>query len=86
MIHAVFTNLLLWCNGLISEAKHFLDSHKRRLLDLGDTNITVGKKHHAVLQIIIYIVPRFINHAEGLQGTQIETAAWSSECFTIHSQ
>ncbi|KAK6493561.1 proton channel OTOP1 [Huso huso] len=44
VIHAVFTNLLLWCNGVISEAKHFLDTHKRRLLDLGDTNITVGEE------------------------------------------
>ncbi|KAK6493808.1 proton channel OTOP1-like [Huso huso] len=44
VIHAVFTNLLLWCNGVISEAEHLLDTHKRRLLDLGYTNVTVGEK------------------------------------------
>ncbi|XP_041127596.1 proton channel OTOP1 [Polyodon spathula] len=43
VIHAVFTNLLLWCNGVISEAKHFFDTHKR-LLDLGNTNITGGEE------------------------------------------
>ncbi|KAJ0069131.1 hypothetical protein NL108_018522, partial [Boleophthalmus pectinirostris] len=30
VIHAVFTNLLLWCSGVMSEAEHFLENHIRR--------------------------------------------------------
>uniref|UniRef100_A0A4W3JE50 Otopetrin 1 n=1 Tax=Callorhinchus milii TaxID=7868 RepID=A0A4W3JE50_CALMI len=41
MIHAVFTNLLLWVNGVVSESKHQLIDHKRRLTALGFANITV---------------------------------------------
>ncbi|XP_028816336.1 proton channel OTOP1 [Denticeps clupeoides] len=41
VIHAVFTNLLLWCNGVMSEAEHFLNHHKRRLTDMGFMNFTV---------------------------------------------
>ncbi|XP_077051832.1 proton channel OTOP1 [Siphateles boraxobius] len=40
VIHAVFTNLLLWCNGVMSEAEHFLNNHRRRLTALGYDNIT----------------------------------------------
>ncbi|MBN3326464.1 OTOP1 protein, partial [Atractosteus spatula] len=43
VIHAVFTNLLLWCNGVMSEAEHFLNEHKRRLSSLGYVNGTVDK-------------------------------------------
>lgn len=43
VIHAVFTNLLLWCNGVMSEAEHFLNNHKRRLSALGYANLTIGK-------------------------------------------
>lgn len=43
VIHAVFTNLLLWCNGVMSEAEHFLNNHKRRLSSLGYVNLTIGK-------------------------------------------
>lgn len=43
VIHAVFTNLLLWCNGVMSEAEHFLNNHKRRLSALGYGNLTIGK-------------------------------------------
>lgn len=43
MIHAVFTNLLLWCNGVMSEAEHFLNNHIRRLSALGYANLTIGK-------------------------------------------
>ncbi|KAG7250580.1 hypothetical protein CRUP_018659, partial [Coryphaenoides rupestris] len=42
VIHAVFTNLLLWCNGVMSEAEHFLNNHKRRLYALGYGNLTIG--------------------------------------------
>ncbi|KAJ8382284.1 hypothetical protein SKAU_G00030620 [Synaphobranchus kaupii] len=31
VIHAVFTNLLLWCNGIMSETEHFMNAHKKRL-------------------------------------------------------
>ncbi|CAB1422810.1 unnamed protein product [Pleuronectes platessa] len=41
VIHAVFTNLLLWCNGVMSEAEHFLNNHMRRLSDLGYGNLTI---------------------------------------------
>ncbi|XP_059924161.1 proton channel OTOP1 [Gadus macrocephalus] len=41
VIHAVFTNLLLWCNGVMSEAEHFLDNHKRRLYAQGYGNLTI---------------------------------------------
>ncbi|KAI3370344.1 hypothetical protein L3Q82_025114 [Scortum barcoo] len=41
VIHAVFTNLLLWCNGVMSEANHFLNNHKRRLTALGFGNLTI---------------------------------------------
>lgn len=43
VIHAVFTNLLLWCNGVMSEAEHFLNNHMRRLSALGYANLTIGK-------------------------------------------
>ncbi|KAJ8397822.1 hypothetical protein AAFF_G00435110 [Aldrovandia affinis] len=44
VIHAVFTNLLLWCNGAMSESQHFLDIHKQRLTALGFMNYTA--EHH----------------------------------------
>lgn len=43
VIHAVFTNLLLWCSGVMSEAEHFLSNHIRRLSALGYENLTIGK-------------------------------------------
>ncbi|XP_061108030.1 proton channel OTOP1-like [Conger conger] len=42
VIHAVFTNLLLWCNGAMSESQHFLEAHKKRLASLGFINYTGG--------------------------------------------
>ncbi|XP_029358812.1 proton channel OTOP1 [Echeneis naucrates] len=41
VIHAVFTNLLLWCNGVMSEAEHFMNNHMRRLSALGYQNLTI---------------------------------------------
>ncbi|CAG5983475.1 proton channel OTOP1 [Menidia menidia] len=41
VIHAVFTNLLLWCNGVMSEAEHFMNKHIRRLSALGYENLTI---------------------------------------------
>uniref|UniRef100_A0A3Q3AB31 Otopetrin 1 n=1 Tax=Kryptolebias marmoratus TaxID=37003 RepID=A0A3Q3AB31_KRYMA len=41
VIHAVFTNLLLWCNGVMSETEHFMNNHVRRLSVLGFQNITI---------------------------------------------
>ncbi|XP_066499135.1 proton channel OTOP1 [Hoplias malabaricus] len=41
VIHAVFTNLLLWSNGVMTEAEHALNDHKRRLVALGYFNFTV---------------------------------------------
>ncbi|KAM9409956.1 LOW QUALITY PROTEIN: proton channel OTOP1 [Pholidichthys leucotaenia] len=41
VIHAVFTNLLLWCSGVMSETEHFLNNHKRRLTALGYENLTI---------------------------------------------
>ncbi|KAJ3601876.1 hypothetical protein NHX12_029638 [Muraenolepis orangiensis] len=41
VMHAVFTNLLLWCSGVMSEAEHFLNNHKRRLYALGYGNLTI---------------------------------------------
>lgn len=43
VIHSVFTNLLLWANGVLSESKHLLNEHKERLLTLGFGNVTVGE-------------------------------------------
>ncbi|XP_030622705.1 proton channel OTOP1 [Chanos chanos] len=40
VIHAVFTNLLLWCYGVMTEAEHFFNKHMKRLSDLGYQNIT----------------------------------------------
>ncbi|KAM9330359.1 proton channel OTOP1 [Gastrophryne carolinensis] len=44
LIHAVFTNLLLWANGVLTESKHQLNEHKERLITLGFSNITMD--HH----------------------------------------
>ncbi|XP_036406621.1 proton channel OTOP1-like [Megalops cyprinoides] len=44
VIHAVFTNLLLWCNGAMTESAHSLESHKKRLVALGFVNYT--EDHH----------------------------------------
>ncbi|XP_069600944.1 proton channel OTOP1 [Ranitomeya imitator] len=44
LIHAVFTNLLLWVNGVLTESKHQLNEHKERLITLGFSNITMD--HH----------------------------------------
>ncbi|XP_056411118.1 proton channel OTOP1 isoform X2 [Hyla sarda] len=41
LIHAVFTNLLLWANGVLTESKHQLNEHKERLITLGFSNITM---------------------------------------------
>uniref|UniRef100_A0A8C5LUL8 Otopetrin 1 n=1 Tax=Leptobrachium leishanense TaxID=445787 RepID=A0A8C5LUL8_9ANUR len=41
LIHAVFTNLLLWTNGILTESKHQLNEHKERLITLGFPNITM---------------------------------------------
>ncbi|XP_041748935.1 proton channel OTOP1-like [Coregonus clupeaformis] len=41
VIHAVFTNLLLWCSGVMSEANHFLNHHNTRLNALGFVNLTI---------------------------------------------
>uniref|UniRef100_UPI00398EA990 proton channel OTOP1 n=1 Tax=Pristiophorus japonicus TaxID=55135 RepID=UPI00398EA990 len=43
IIHAVFTNLLLWVNGVIAESTHQLSDHKKRLAAFGFANITVEK-------------------------------------------
>ncbi|XP_078090496.1 proton channel OTOP1 [Mustelus asterias] len=43
MIHSVFTNLLLWVNGVIAESKHQLSDHQKRLAALGFANLTVEK-------------------------------------------
>lgn len=43
VIHAVFTNLLLWCSGVMSEANHLLNHHNTRLTALGFENLTMGK-------------------------------------------
>ncbi|KAM6928482.1 proton channel OTOP1 [Xenentodon cancila] len=41
VIHAVFTNLLLWCNGVMSETEHFMSKHVRRLSASGYKNLTI---------------------------------------------
>ncbi|XP_014822183.1 PREDICTED: otopetrin-1 [Calidris pugnax] len=41
VIHSVFTNLLLWTNGVLTESKHQLNEHKERLITLGFGNITI---------------------------------------------
>ncbi|XP_017160112.1 proton channel OTOP1 [Poecilia reticulata] len=43
VIHAVFTNLLLWCNGVMSETEHFMNNHIRRTFKLEFENITEGE-------------------------------------------
>ncbi|XP_028657655.1 proton channel OTOP1 [Erpetoichthys calabaricus] len=44
VIHAVFTNLLLWCNGVVTEADHVLQSYQKRQVDLGIGNMTLGNR------------------------------------------
>nr|Q7ZWK8.2 RecName: Full=Proton channel OTOP1; AltName: Full=Otopetrin-1 [Danio rerio]AAV91780.1 otopetrin 1 [Danio rerio] len=47
VIHAVFTNLLLWCNGVMSETEHFMHNHRRRLIEMGYANLsTVDVQPH----------------------------------------
>ncbi|KAL2077516.1 hypothetical protein ACEWY4_027020 [Coilia grayii] len=41
VIHAVFTNLLLWCSGVMSEAEHYMSNHNRRLSSLGFVNHSI---------------------------------------------
>ncbi|XP_067098337.1 proton channel OTOP1 [Osmerus mordax] len=41
VIHAVFTNLLLWCNGVMSESEHFLSDHIRRVSAMDPLNLTI---------------------------------------------
>ncbi|XP_061439969.1 proton channel OTOP1 isoform X2 [Rhineura floridana] len=47
VIHSVFTNLLLWTNGVLTESKHQLNEHKERLITLGFGNITIELDDHA---------------------------------------
>ncbi|XP_051654407.1 proton channel OTOP1 [Manacus candei] len=47
VIHSVFTNLLLWTNGVLAESKHQLNEHKERLITLGFGNITIVLDDHA---------------------------------------
>nr|XP_002814628.3 proton channel OTOP1 [Pongo abelii] len=46
VIHSVFTNLLLWANGVLNESKHQLNEHKERLTTLGFGNITTVLDDH----------------------------------------
>ncbi|XP_077606512.1 proton channel OTOP1, partial [Crocuta crocuta] len=46
VIHSVFTNLLLWTNGVLNESKHQLNEHKERLITLGFGNITIALDDH----------------------------------------
>ncbi|ELV13220.1 Otopetrin-1 [Tupaia chinensis] len=46
VIHSVFTNLLLWANGVLNESKHQLNEHKERLITLGFGNITIVLDDH----------------------------------------
>ncbi|XP_012717582.1 proton channel OTOP1 [Fundulus heteroclitus] len=43
VIHAVFTNLLLWCNSVMSETEHFMENHFRRGSTLELENFTQGE-------------------------------------------
>ncbi|KAM4582191.1 proton channel OTOP1 [Fundulus diaphanus] len=43
VIHAVFTNLLLWCNTVMSETDHFMENHFRSGPTLGLENFTHGE-------------------------------------------
>ncbi|KAM9027764.1 proton channel OTOP1 isoform 1-T1 [Ara ararauna] len=47
VIHSVFTNLLLWTNGVLTESKHQLNEHKERLITLGFGNVTIILDDHA---------------------------------------
>ncbi|XP_031798311.1 proton channel OTOP1 [Sarcophilus harrisii] len=47
LIHSVFTNLLLWANGVLNESKHQLNEHKERLMTLGFGNITIVLDDHS---------------------------------------
>ncbi|XP_062991197.1 proton channel OTOP1 [Elgaria multicarinata webbii] len=47
VIHSVFTNLLLWTNGVLTESKHQLNEHKERLITLGFGNISIELDDHA---------------------------------------
>ncbi|XP_044274183.1 proton channel OTOP1 [Varanus komodoensis] len=47
VIHSVFTNLLLWSNGVLTESKHQLNEHKERLITLGFGNISIELDDHA---------------------------------------
>nr|XP_020448879.1 otopetrin-1 [Monopterus albus] len=41
VIHSVFTNLLLWCYGVVSEAEHYMNNRMRRLSNMGFINFTI---------------------------------------------
>ncbi|XP_026163095.1 proton channel OTOP1 [Mastacembelus armatus] len=41
VMHAVFTNFILWCHGVMSETEHFMNNRMRRLTALGFTNLTI---------------------------------------------
>ncbi|XP_026555773.1 proton channel OTOP1 [Pseudonaja textilis] len=49
VIHSVFTNLLLWTNGILAESKHQLNEHKERLITLGFGNISIELDDHTPL-------------------------------------
>ncbi|XP_016386671.1 otopetrin-1-like [Sinocyclocheilus rhinocerous] len=67
VIHAVFTNLLLWCNGVMSEAEHFLNNHRRRLTELGYANLSTG----------LWILPAFGCRPQYDSGLEKETFGYS---------
>ncbi|KAJ8397823.1 hypothetical protein AAFF_G00435120 [Aldrovandia affinis] len=45
VIHAVFTNLLLWCNGVMTESEHFTSDHKKRVSEYDNLNHTEEAGH-----------------------------------------
>ncbi|TSK87455.1 Otopetrin-1 [Bagarius yarrelli] len=57
VIHAVFTNLLVWSNGVMTEAEHALNDHKRRLSAVGYFNFTVWGKGNTRLGGLYYLCP-----------------------------
>uniref|UniRef100_A0A672UA79 Otopetrin 1 n=1 Tax=Strigops habroptila TaxID=2489341 RepID=A0A672UA79_STRHB len=61
LIHSVFTNLLLWTNGVLTESKHQLNEHKERLITLDDhapqCNCTTTTLCSIFSQGIYYLYP-----------------------------
>lgn len=75
VIHAVFTNLLVWSNGVMTEAEHALNDHKRRLSVVGSFNFTDWGKVNTHTHTEFH--PLFPSNPEILTHSHIHTSIFS---------